>query len=111
MEILLIAWIACGIFAAALARAKGRSALGWLILGLLFGVFALIAAAGMPSLKLPPGTPAARDLRRCPNCAEMVRKEANTCRFCGHQLPQLPPDPRTRAGKWLDRKLNIDRKY
>lgn len=35
-------WIICAAFAAALANARGRSALGWFLLGVLFGPFALL---------------------------------------------------------------------
>ena len=38
-----IIWIACGIFSAIVASSKGRSGFGWLVLGLIFGVFALLA--------------------------------------------------------------------
>ena len=37
-----IFWIVCAAFAAALANARGRSALGWFLLGVLFGPFALL---------------------------------------------------------------------
>jgi hypothetical protein len=34
--------------------------------------------------------------RKCPFCAEMVRREAKVCRFCGRDLPPedvVPPPP------------------
>jgi len=45
---LAILWIMCGITAAVIATSKGRSFIGWLILGLLFGIFALVAVCAMP---------------------------------------------------------------
>lgn len=28
-------------------------------------------------------------LKKCPDCAELVRSEARICRFCTHELPAL----------------------
>lgn len=53
MEILVI-WLLCAIAAAAIAGGKGRSVLGWLLLGLLLGIFAVIIVACLPSRKAPP---------------------------------------------------------
>lgn len=47
---MLVIWFACGLLAAIIAASKGRNFFGWLILGLLFGIFALIAAAFMPAV-------------------------------------------------------------
>ena len=50
MEVLLI-WLACGILSAVVAESKGRSGLGWFLLGLVFGVFALLASVGVSKLE------------------------------------------------------------
>lgn len=49
MELALI-WIMFGVTAAVIATSKGRSFIGWLILGLLFGIFALVAVCAMPGV-------------------------------------------------------------
>ena len=54
MEILLVILLAvvCAIFSANLAHLKGHSAEAWSFGGLLFGPLALLAAVGLPDLKL-----------------------------------------------------------
>jgi hypothetical protein len=46
---LLWIWLSCAIMCGVVAKSKARSGLEWLIMGVLFGVFALIAIAGMPT--------------------------------------------------------------
>jgi|SRR6267143_948284 hypothetical protein len=36
---------------------------------------------------------AAGDARKCPFCAEMIKREATVCRFCGRDMPAAPPAP------------------
>lgn len=83
MDFILITVVVIAIFTGAIAVSKGRSFLGWLVLGALFPLIALIAVAAMPSLK---GQISKRDGKQCPSCAEMVRREAAVCRHCGHQF-------------------------
>ena len=44
---LLIFWIAFAILTAIAAKSRGRSFWGWLVLGIIFGIFALIAVLVM----------------------------------------------------------------
>jgi hypothetical protein len=44
-------WVVCAVFSMVIASSKGRSEVGWLILGGLFGVFALFAVGVMPKLE------------------------------------------------------------
>jgi hypothetical protein len=37
-------------------------------------------------------------LKKCPQCAEMVQAEANVCRYCGHQFVPVPK--RKKVGCW-----------
>ena len=39
----------------------------------------------------PAAAAPADDLRKCPACAEMVKREAKICRFCRTELEPLPP--------------------
>lgn len=81
MDFILIFWICCGIAAAMVASSKGRDTGGWFVLGLLLGPFGLIFAL-IVSKEGP-----AQDERKCPFCAEYVKREAVVCKHCGRDLP------------------------
>lgn len=88
MEVVLIFWIVCAVACALVASSKGRSSVGWFILGLLFSVFALVIVACLSSVKkllTATGEPIPTPLThvKCPDCAELVRKEAVKCKHCG----------------------------
>ena len=50
--VLLLGWIACAFFCGEVAKEKGYGWTSWFIGGLFFGIFALIASAGLPDRKL-----------------------------------------------------------
>jgi len=54
MEALLLLWILFGFFSAALAAHKNRSAVGWFLMGVLFGPFGLLVALFPPLEKQQP---------------------------------------------------------
>lgn len=105
----LVLWIGFAVVTAIAASSRGRSGGGWFLLGMLFGVFALIAVLVMPKLSvepvdtavpLPGETKKRTELRlakeaerartaaetddtmNCPRCAETIKKAATMCRFC-----------------------------
>ncbi len=49
---MIIGAVLCAIAASKVAESKGRSILGWFVLGALFGIFALIVVACLRSPKL-----------------------------------------------------------
>lgn len=55
METFIFAWFGVGLiigfFCAFIAKEKHRGGFGWFVLGLLFGLFALIAIAAVPGLE------------------------------------------------------------
>lgn len=90
MGLMLVGWLVVAGFTAAIASAKGRNGAGWFVLGLLFSLVALIAAAAMPSLKPAPvarpvGAEAEAE-KKCPRCAETVKAAAKICRFCSYEF-------------------------
>lgn len=89
-----IFWVGCAVVSAIVAGAKGRSSFGWLIIGIVFGLFALIVIACLPSIKPQPvvmagGEVATPDTHvRCPECRELVRRDAKRCKHC--QITLIP---------------------
>jgi hypothetical protein len=80
--IIILQALICAFLASNLAEKKGQSSGNWFVVGLLFGPFGLIAAAGLP-IKQATTLPLNISIKRCPDCAENINKEALVCKFCG----------------------------
>ena len=103
----IIQWLGVGGLAAYVANQKGYEFGSWLILGLLLGVFALIATIGLPNLILEnrdaeqdevedPAPLKRRRLKRsearemtweCPSCRSLSPTGAAICKDCGYEKP------------------------
>lgn len=70
MEIVLLAWVACGIAAAIIGSKKGEGCASFFV-GFLFGPLGLLFAVLSSGNRAP-----------CPWCKEMVHKKAVVCPYC-----------------------------
>lgn len=87
MDILFLS-VVLGLIPAAIARSKGRSFFWFWIYGVLLFIVALPHAllakpnvAALEAQKLSD-----RAHRKCPHCAEIIKLEAQVCRFCGRTI-------------------------
>jgi hypothetical protein len=89
MEFLLVFWLLFGIVTAVVMQNKGRSGCGGFALGFLLGPIGLIIALVLSAdhRELEKSELQSGKMRKCPHCAELIRPEANKCRFCGSNVP------------------------
>ena len=91
MEIFLL-WFGLSVIVGLFASVRrGRSGLGWWFLAmvispLLAGLLCLILPSRMASAE----TPTPNTHVKCPDCAELVRREARVCKHCGCKLVPQP---------------------
>lgn len=82
-------WIVASIGIAFWAARKGRSPFGWLVLSLVLSPLLSAIFLAVASDKSPQGQerqPTPDTHVRCPDCRELVRRDARKCRHCGTLL-------------------------
>ena len=77
--------VVCAYFTSFVAAQKGYSSVNWFISGILFGLIALIAAAGLPKRPL-----LSKFTKKCPQCGEVIDGHARPlqyqCKYCGQKF-------------------------
>jgi hypothetical protein len=95
---LLLVAIVLGLLPAGIAKSKGRDFMLWWLYGTAFFLVAVIHAI---VLKDDPKLAEARRLeggdKRCSYCAEVIKRDAVVCRFCGRDLVAHAPSALNQA--------------
>jgi len=81
--------ILLGLIPAMIAQKKGKNFISWWAYGTVLLIIALPHALliktdnkSVENQRIQDG-----DLKKCPYCAELVKKEAIVCRYCGKDIP------------------------
>lgn len=88
MELLILLAL-IGLLPAYIASTKGRSFGAWW----LFGAALFIVALPMAIIAKPDEDKIAErtDTRKCPHCAELIKREAKVCRYCSRDVDPVAP--------------------
>ena len=90
----IVFWFAVAIVVGMYASSKGRSGFGYFLLSCLLSpiIGFLFAAIASPNReKAEQYALRSGDLRKCPFCAELVKKEAIVCKHCGRDFEKKQP--------------------
>jgi len=87
---LFIIAVVIGLIPAAIAHKKGRSFWTWWFWGAAMFIVALPAALlAKPDIAELERRQLLQGMRKCPFCAELVKREAKVCKYCNRDLPTL----------------------
>jgi hypothetical protein len=98
MELFLF-WFIFAVVIGVAASSRGRSGLGWWLLAMIISpVLALVLLVLLPSLRAEAvatghSIPTPDTHVKCPDCAELVLREARVCKHCGCKLVPQPVLP------------------
>ncbi len=93
---LFIVWILLSIVVGMFAQSRGHSFIATFFFSLILSplIAFLIVLIRKPNTKaVEEQAVASGELRKCPQCAEMIKAEAIKCRYCGFELPLEPNGP------------------
>jgi ribosomal protein S27AE len=89
----LIFWLILCCIPAAIASKKGRNAFGWFVLSIFISPLlgGIIVVCLSPLRVVLEQRATSTDMRKCPHCAELVKREAKICRYCQRELGPVTP--------------------
>jgi hypothetical protein len=86
MELFLF-WFFFAIVVAVIATNRGRSGFGWFLLSVFISpLLSVILVLALKNLKDEENSPNSNTHVKCPDCKELVFKEASVCKHCGCKL-------------------------
>lgn len=104
----LLVWFVSWVGTPIVALNKHRSVGGWLILGIVFGIFAFVTILLLAPLPDDAALDAERAAtRECPHCLSRIPKGASVCRYCQRDVPV--PTGNTKEGAPISAAPNLDR--
>lgn len=95
---LVIGWLVLSVVVGVVAAIRGRSFFGGFLVSLFFSpliglIVVLVSKTGEQLSRESARKGGSSEFRVCPQCAEVVRREALVCRFCNADLSRTPPPP------------------
>jgi hypothetical protein len=85
-------WLVMAGVVALIANSKGKSGFAWFCYGFLIWPIALVhVLVAAPDQRAVETASIERgDTRKCPECAELIKREARRCRYCSAQIEAAP---------------------
>lgn len=96
MEIFLF-WVIASIVVGMWAGGRGRSGGGWFLIAVLVSpllAWLILLVIGKNEQAVEAAAISEGGMRKCPMCAELVKREAIKCKHCGAELPPLEEEPK-----------------